>query len=98
MQTLILAPPTGGFSGQIRTGRPLLASSPTASRLNSSVYWRRNVPIKHLPAPKGAYQRCPPFRGRVIEYGVTAVDATPSLLAALMADPLFRGSTTLRRV
>src|SRR6202045_4138525 len=46
-------------------GRPLLASSPTASGLNSSVYWRRNVPIKHLPAPKGAYQRCPPFRGRV---------------------------------
>src|ERR1700731_368789 len=86
MQTLILAPQTGVFSGQIRTGRrdrrlriwgrgdpaptpsslfrqarsleeaiplngrPLLASSPTASRLNSSVYWRRNVPIKHLPA------------------------------------------------
>jgi hypothetical protein len=27
---------------------------------------RRAVPIKHLPAPKGAYQRCPPFRARVI--------------------------------
>ena len=23
--------------------------------------------MKHLPAPSGAYQRCPPFRGRVTE-------------------------------
>jgi hypothetical protein len=46
-------------------GRPLFAKSPKASRLNSSVYRRRTIPIKHLPAPKGAYQRCPPFRRRV---------------------------------
>jgi hypothetical protein len=42
-------------------GRPLLASSPSASRLNSSVDWRDDVSIKHLAAPKAAYQRCPPF-------------------------------------
>src|ERR1700745_915977 len=35
-------------------GRPLLASSSTASRLNSSVYWRRDAPIRHLPAPSEA--------------------------------------------
>ena len=46
-------------------GRPLPPKSPKASRLNSSVYRRRTAPIKHLPAPKGAYQRCPPFRRRV---------------------------------
>jgi len=29
-------------------GRPLFAKSPKASRLNSSVYRRRTIPIKHL--------------------------------------------------
>jgi hypothetical protein len=50
---------------QPRSGNPQLlgnlaqrpASSPTASRLNSSVNCRRAIPIKRLPAPTGAYQR-----------------------------------------
>src|SRR5438105_10171946 len=46
-----------------RNGRPWLANSPTASRLNSSVYGRRDVPIKHLPAPSGAYQKVHHFEG-----------------------------------
>ncbi|MCI0599356.1 MAG: hypothetical protein L0Y60_07510 [Beijerinckiaceae bacterium] len=31
----------------------------------AAVVESHDVPIKHLPAPSGAYQRCPPFRGRV---------------------------------
>jgi len=46
-------------------GRPLLSSSATASRLNSGVNSRLAFVIKHLPAPAGAYQRCPSKRGRI---------------------------------
>ena len=66
-------------------GRPLLASSPTASRLNSSVNCRRAIPIKHLPAPTGAYQRCPPFRGRVTSTASTSQTQRPLVLVRIAA-------------
>jgi AAA domain len=47
------------------------------------VYWRRDVPIKHLPAPSGAYQRCPPFRGRVTALGSCAANMSPARIVKL---------------
>ena len=51
------------------SGRPLLSSRATASRLNSSVNIRRVFVIQHLLAPGGAYQRCPPNRGKINTVG-----------------------------
>src|SRR6202035_1217483 len=54
--------------------------------------WRRNVPIKHLPAPKGAYQRCPPFRGRVMTPG--AASSRRATSSGLKMIGSLRGSCT----